>query len=473
MTRLRLLGMSTLIAALIVAGLSGSGLLALRPTQAAPSYEDLAVLTHALDLVQEHYVRDVEERELIDGALKGMLDTLDPHTSYLSKELYQEVQRDTKGEFEGLGIEITHRDGYVTVMAPIDDSPAAAAGLRAKDQIVAVCPEVTEESCLSTADMNLMEAVKLMRGPRGTEILIQVLREGWDSPRPFVIKRESIRVSSVQWHVYDGDIPYIRLSQFQERTAIDMRIALAEAHERVPEFRGLVLDLRNNPGGLLEQAVRVADLFLEEGLVVYSQGRDDGERMEWRASEPGTEPDYPMVVLVNAGSASAAEIVAGALQDHKRSLLLGDRTFGKGSVQTIIPLVDGSGLRLTTALYYLPTGRSIQADHIRPDIEVRPFSEDELERIEAQDGDASFGERNLEGHLESGEAERPPSPAGSFDERRARDRPLQRALDLLKTWSIFSRLDLGGEVAAPAGEADWRADRRGDVGPSERNSARE
>ena len=221
--KLRTIGTGLLLGVLVFFALNGPGLL--RQSFAGPSYQDLALLTNVLHLVRQHYVKDVSERDLVEGALKGMLDTLDPHTTYLSRELYKEVQRDTKGEFEGLGIEITKRDGYVTVVAPIDGTPASLAGLRARDQIVAVCPDATEESCKSTQDMNLMEAVKLMRGPRGTKILIQVMRKGWNTPKPYVIKRASIRVSCVQTYMVEDDIPYVRLSQFQERTTRDLKEA--------------------------------------------------------------------------------------------------------------------------------------------------------------------------------------------------------------------------------------------------------
>jgi carboxyl-terminal processing protease len=406
---------------------------------ASSSYQDLALLTNVLHLVQQHYVSDVDQRELVEGALKGMLDVLDPHTTYLSEDFYREVQLDTKGEFEGLGIEITKRDGFVTVVSPIDGTPAASAGIKSQDQIVAVCPDATEESCLSTQDMNLLEAVKHMRGPRGTEIMIQVMREGWQTPKPFVIKRASIRIPSVKIRMAREGLVVVRLSQFQERTADDLAADLrAKIAEQGP-LQGVVLDLRDNPGGLLDQAVKTADLFLDEGLIVFSEGRGGGNRMEWHAKEPGTIGDFPIVVLVNAGSASASEIVAGALQDHGRALLLGAPTFGKGSVQTIIPLDDGSGLRLTTALYYLPSGRSIQEVGVQPDVVVEPFTESELAAFE-EGRPRMIGEEDLRGHLTSERAAE--GADGELSEEIARDKQLLHALDLLKSWNIFSKLDL-------------------------------
>ena len=427
------------------------------PSAASPNYYELALLTNVLHLVDQYYVEDVEQHELIEGALEGMLRVLDPHSSYLSTDLYREIQLDTKGEFEGLGIEISKRDrdGFVTVVAPIDGTPASRAGIQALDEIVAVCPDATAESCLTTEDMNLLEAVKLMRGPRGTEVMIRVQRKGWDVPRPFVIRRASIRVSSVTLHLIEPGLPYVRLSQFQENSAQELEKALSEAAEAAP-IRGLVLDLRNNPGGLLDQAVEVADLFLDNGLIVFAEGRGGGSRNEWAAKELGTQPGYPIVVLVNGGSASASEIVAGALQDHHRGLLLGTETFGKGSVQTIIPLEDGSGLRLTTALYYLPSGRTIQEVRIQPDVDVEPYSEGELAEIAKRERGRRFGEEDLHGHLpgeatgpeESGESEESEeseeSARGDFEDRLEHDRQLARAIDLLKSWRIFSNLDTGG-----------------------------
>lgn len=473
-TRLRKILRIALPVALLAALVAG-GAGSLRSSPTGPSYEDLALLTNVLHLVEQHYVKDVNEHQLVEGALKGMLDTLDPHTSYLSRDLYKEMQRDTKGEFEGLGIEITKGDngkgdGFVTVVSPIDGTPAALAGIHAKDQIVAVCPEATEKSCKSTQDMNLLEAVKLMRGPRGTKIMIQILRAGWTQPKPFIIKRASIRVSSVQLHMLEKDIPYVRISQFQERTDDDLQEALKTAHLNAGgSLRGLVLDLRDNPGGLLDQAVKVGDVWIDDGLIVFSEGRSGGNRMEWHAKKEGTEGDYPMIVLVNGGSASASEIVSGALQDHKRALVLGSQTFGKGSVQTIIPLEDGSGLRLTTALYYLPSGRSIQEVRVQPDVLVDPYSESELtaaKETQEQARRQSMGEVDLEGHFENRtgaskaepddateapevEAAEPEGEAANTEEaKEARfrkalptDRQLTRAVELLKSWTIFSKLD--------------------------------
>ncbi len=428
----------SLVVALAV--LSGAGQLR---SFAGPSYEELALITNVLHLVRQHYVRDIEEHELVQGALAGMLDVLDPHTTYLNADLFRELRVAAKGEFFGLGIEITKRDGYVTVVAPIDGTPAARAGIRARDQIIAVCPDTTDQSCQSTQEMNLFEAVKLMRGPRGTKILIRILRKGWSTPRPFLIVRDAIQVPSVALHLVEPNLPYVRLTQFQERTARDLDEMLSAVEGPI---RGLVLDLRDNPGGLLDQAVKVADLFLDDGLIVFTKGRGEGNRMEWHAHTNGTQQPYPVVVLVNGGSASASEIVAGSLQDHRRALLVGTETFGKGSVQTIIPLDDGSGLRLTTALYYLPSGRSIQEVRIQPDITIEPFSEAQLKALMEEEGDGvttRLGEEHLPGHLssETEPEEEPVDRDQDFADRMERDRQLTRALDLLKSWNVFSKLE--------------------------------
>jgi carboxyl-terminal processing protease len=373
-------------------------------TFAGTDHRELDPLAEVLHMIKQNYVEDVDDRQLIEGALRGMLATLDPHTSYLSEELFREMQLDTRGEFEGLGIEISKREGFVTVVAPIDDTPAARAGLKAQDQIIEVCPDATAESCKSTQDMELMDAVRMMRGKRGSEILIRVMRKGWDLPRPFVIRRESIKVPPGQMFVIEDGLVYLRLSQFTESAESFVTESLDQARKAVGgEIKGLVFDLRDNPGGLLEQAVKVADLFLDEGVIVSSEGRNGVGRTEWKATRDSTEAAYPIVVLVNGGSASASEIVAGAMQDRERAFLVGTETFGKGSVQTIIPLngVHGgkAGLRLTTQLYYLPSGRSIQEVRVQPDLMVEPFTQEMVEALEKAERPKSFGEVNLDRHL--------------------------------------------------------------------------
>jgi carboxyl-terminal processing protease len=435
-------------------------------TFASTDHRELDLITNVLNLIKTNYVEEVDQQKLVEGAVRGMLATLDPHTSYLSEDLYREMQLDTRGEFEGLGIEISKRNGFVTIVSPIDGTPAARAGLKALDQITAVCPDSADEgTCQSTQEMELFDAVKLMRGPRGTEIMIRIMREGWEMPRPFVIKREAIKVSPVTMFPVDDSVVYLRLSQFTESAETDMRKELARARKVLgKEIAGLVLDMRDNPGGLLEQAVKVSDLFLEEGVIVSSEGRDGSGRMEWSASSEITEPEYPIVVLVNGGSASASEIVAGALQDRKRAFVVGTETFGKGSVQTIIPLngVSGgkAGLRLTTQLYYLPSGRSIQEVRVQPDLMVEPFTPEMIEALDKAAAEKkTFGEIDLEGHLRNRSAvERatPPKPApaeepkkpgteepvtkeSEFKRQLQVDRQLMQAVALLKSAPIFSK----------------------------------
>jgi carboxyl-terminal processing protease len=427
---------------------------------ASPRYQDLSLFSSVLDLVRKNYVEDVDEEKLVHGALRGMLQELDPHSSYLDPEAHKEMQVDTRGEFFGLGIEITKRqDGQIEVVAPIDGTPAAQAGLKAKDQIVSICPkprpEDWTEDCKLTKAMTLFDAVKLMRGPRGSTITIQVFREGFEQPKPYTIARDAVKVASVDGRLLAPGYAYVRIRSFQERTEQELRKTLARLHDEAKEpFKGVVLDLRDNPGGLLDQAVKVGDTWLESGLIVYTQGRVESQRQEFRAHQDAQEPDYPMVVLVNAGSASASEIVAGALQDQRRALVLGRHTFGKGSVQTVYPLEDGSGLRLTTALYYTPSGRSIQEVGIAPDLEVEGTGE---AVAEGEDGPRRMREKDLEHHFtheaaqpgasnapapEAPAAKPDAAPPGEAAPARAEGPPdadpqLTRARDVLEHWSEY------------------------------------
>jgi len=441
----------TTAAALIVFSTGGaSGLVSTR-------YQELSLFASVMKLVRENYVEEVDDSKLVRGAVRGLLADLDPHSSYLDPESHREMQVDTRGEFHGLGIEIMkRRDGFIEVVAPIDGTPAARAGLRARDQVVAICPtEVPPEwtePCHSTKGMDLHEAVLYMRGPRGSKITIHIVREGFSKPEPYTIVRDVVKVESVEGKLLEPGYGYVRIRSFQERTADDLERAMSKLRDQAGgRFSGFVLDLRDNPGGLLDQAVKVADLWLSGGLIVYTQGRVESQRQEFRARREDEGPSYPMVVLVNAGSASASEIVAGALQDQRRALLLGAPTFGKGSVQTVYPLEDGSGLRLTTALYYTPSGRSIQAVGIEPDIVV------ELPAEVAQQSEAlppAIRERDLEGHFEKpGAAPARPSPpiagepgapgaAGAPGEAAAEpeDVQLARAVEVLKSWTYFEQL---------------------------------
>lgn len=413
----------------------------------AARYEDLDLFTSVLHHIRRNYVEEVDETELIRDAIRGMLIELDPHSSYMDPEAHREMKIDTKGEFHGIGIEINkRRDGYIEVVSPISGTPAAEAGIEARDQIVGICPDEPpaewEKPCGATNEMTLYEAVRFMRGRRGTAITIEVFREGFEAPQSFTIVRDIVKVASVEGRALEPHYGYLRVSSFQERTGRDLRATLqrvrSEAGDRID---GLVLDLRDNPGGLLDQAVEVSDLWVDEGLIVYTQGREAAQRQEFRAEGPGTEEMYPLVVLVNAGSASASEIVAGALQDHGRALVLGVGTFGKGSVQTVYPLEDDSGLRLTTALYYTPKGRSIQEVGITPDIEVVP----QEAAVLAESEEGKVRERDLRGHFSN-----PGEGAGegeSGGEAEAPDLQLVRAVDVLKSLAYFERLHGGASQA--------------------------
>ncbi|HEU4342485.1 MAG TPA: S41 family peptidase [Candidatus Binatia bacterium] len=409
-------------------------------------YESLEAFTNILSIVKKNYVEDVETKNLVHGAINGMLSSLDPHSAYLTPDLYRELQMDTQGRFGGLGIEITIRNGILTVVSPIEDTPAAKAGIKSGDQIFKIEDEFTK-------DMTLVDAVKKMRGPKGTKITISIRREGVADLIDFNLMRDTIRVQSVRSRTLEEGYAYIRLAQFQERSDRDLQRALEKLAGEKSGIKGLVLDLRNNPGGLLTQAVRVSDLFLESGLIVYTEGRIESQKQKFFAQKPGSWVDFPMVVLVNGGSASASEIVAGALQDHKRAVVLGTKSFGKGSVQTILPLDDSSALRLTTARYFTPKGRSIQALGIVPDIVLETSPQQETKPEEKRR--PLLREENLPGHLQNNRqpgsspqqdpAEKdkeklvPPS-APTGDESIDNDVQLKRALDLLKSWDVFKQL---------------------------------
>lgn len=348
----------------------------------ADKYHYLRTFTEVLALVEKNYVEPINIEEITEGAIKGMLLTLDPHSSYLTKEVYKELQVETEGQFGGLGIEITIKDGLLTVVSPIEDSPAARAGVLPGDQIIKIGEEFSR-------DLSLIDAVKKMRGPKGTPITISVHRAGSRDLIPITIVRDVIKVKSIRYRVLEDGYGYVRLAQFQEASAAEFSKALIALQNSSPgkKIKGLVIDLRNDPGGLLTQAIRVADLFLKEGIIVYTEGRLESQRQKYYAHDDGDEPEYPIVVLINRGSASASEIVAGALQDHRRAILIGQKSFGKGSVQTILPMERGDALRLTTALYYTKSGRSIQAQGIVPDVEVidKRFPADAEETGEEQD----------------------------------------------------------------------------------------
>ncbi len=333
-------------------------------------YEYLKTFDNVIDLVKKNYVEEVGDKEIIYAAIKGILESLDPHSSFMPPDMYKGMQTDTKGEFGGIGIEISIKDGFPVVITPIEDTPAFKEGIKSGDHIVRIDGKPTK-------NMNIENVVKMIRGQKGKAVNLTIIRDGLPGVKEYSVVRDIIQVKSVKFKMLDDDYGYIRIVQFQEKTAQDLDNALKELEKtnKGKELKGLILDLRNDPGGLLEQAVKVSDKFLNDGVIVSIEGRGEKKKPEENKIKFFAEKktgDYlnPLVVLINEGSASASEIVAGALQDYKRAIIVGAKSFGKGSVQTIIPLGDGSALRLTTAKYYTPKGRSIQGDGVTPDIVV-------------------------------------------------------------------------------------------------------
>jgi carboxyl-terminal processing protease len=416
-------------ALLIFIAVSGVIIGRLSVTSASTEGEDYQILktfTEVMSMVKKHYVEEVNGQDLVYGAIRGMLNSLDPHSSFMTPDAYKEMQVDTKGEFGGLGIQIGVKDGVLTVIAPIEDTPAFRAGIKAGDKIIKIEDEMTK-------NMTLFEAVSKMRGEPKTAITISILREGWKDLKAFTIIRDVIKIKSVKSKVIEDNIGYVKISQFQEKTARDLSKALQTISKE--GINSLILDLRNNPGGLLNSAIDVSDRFLPKGkLVVYTKNRA-GQKTEFFTEAEG-DFNLPMVVMVNQGSASASEIVAGALKDWNKAIILGTQTFGKGSVQTVIPLSEGAGLRLTTAKYYTPNGEDIQNTGITPNITVK------LEAANGEKEHTILREKDLKGHLEneqkntdSSETERAPLVVDEKD-----DNQLQRAVDLLKSWDVFKEL---------------------------------
>ncbi len=402
-------------------------------TAVEDTYEKLKVFTEILSLIQSNYVEEVSSRDLIYGGVKGMLDTLDPHSAFMPPEAFKEMQVETQGSFGGLGIEITVKDRMLTVVAPIDGTPADRGGIQPGDRIVKIEGQPTK-------DMTLMDAVRKLRGPKGSKVTISILREGSAEPMDVTLVRETIEVHSVRSKDLGNGIFYVRVTSFQEKTSKDLEKALEQAQKTGDA--ALILDLRNDPGGLLNQAVAVSDMFLDKGqLIVYTQGRIKNQDLRFTAEHSNGLPKWPMVVLVNGGSASASEIVAGALQDWKRAVLVGTKTFGKGSVQTVIPLSDGSGLRLTTAKYFTPLGRSIHGVGITPDIVVELPKPERTADQRQKEEDArrlSLGERPREQRI--GEQEGEGVEIGRRDVvDLQKDVQLQRALEILKATRILEK----------------------------------
>ena len=416
------------------------------------AYEELKVFSDVIELIEREYVDEVDTKELIQKAIQGMVHSLDPHSSLLPLDDFQDLQIDTKGKFTGIGIHITMQDGFVTVISPMEDTPAYKAGIKARDRIIKVDGKSTRD---------LRNAVNMMRGPKCTKVLVTILREGVKKPLEFELVRDVIPIQSVKSLDIKPGYGYIRLSNFTGTTTPEMLKALEKMETAEVPLKGLILDLRNNGGGLLNQSIKVADLFLDEGAILSIKGRNNKNTKVFNATHSSVERKYPLVVLINGGSASASEIVAGALQDHKRALILGTTSFGKGSVQTVETLRDGSGLKLTIARYYTPNDRSIQAKGIEPDIYLKHRRLDPKETSRREEG--LLKEKDLENHLEAEPTKDPGTDSESKEEKekkekdsRMRDAELRigpltlevlefdnqvmRALEMLEGYEIFKNL---------------------------------
>ncbi len=419
-----------LLGVLLLLFLFGAGSLSLNAAEKPAKeesnfYEDLELFTDALSIIQLDYVEEKTSKDLIYGALKGMLKSLDPHSQFMTPDIYQEVKIETEGEFGGLGIEITIQDELLTIISPIDDTPAHRAGLKAGDRIVKIDGELTR-------DITLLDAVKKLRGKPGTEVTLSILREKEEKLMDLKVVRDVIKIKSIkEAEILGDDIGYIRLSEFQENTPRDLNRALKQLEDK--KIKGLVLDLRNNPGGLLNTAVSVAEHFVPKGeLIVYTKGRRENQDIEFRSRGRYAPPSYPVVVLINGGSASGSEILAGAIQDHRQGILLGTKTFGKGSVQTVVPLKDGSAVRLTTSKYYTPKGRMIHEKGIEPDVEV-PFVERKVP--EKEKSEEVF--EKIEEEKETEETKEEKERKRKLQEKVFLDNQLERAIDLIKGIDVY------------------------------------
>jgi len=393
-------------------------------------FEELRTFTEIFGRIKQDYVEEVTDKKLLESAIRGMLVGLDPHSSYLNEEEYKELRVGTTGRFGGLGIQVTMEDGFVKVISPIDDTPAKRAGMEAGDLIIKLNDQPVK-------GMTLTGAVKIMRGEVGSDIDLMVVREGTPSPFKVTITRDVIKVKSVRSRTLEEGFGYVRISSFQSPTgaAVDAAVAKLNA-ENGGQLKGLVLDLRNNPGGVLDGAVAVSDTFLDSGKIVFTEGRVKDSQMDFNAAKGDLLNGAPMVVLINEGSASASEIVAGALQDHKRAVIMGRKSFGKGSVQTILPTGNGGAVKITTARYFTPSGRSIQATGIEPDIVLKRVKLEKLDKKKFK----SIKEADLSGHLENGAKKKAKKKAAKGEEVKGvdlRDYPLTEALNLLKGIAIF------------------------------------
>lgn len=424
------------IFAIIIATLAGAGFGVYAYSKNVSFFpeEDLKlfkIFSQAFQIVKSNYVEPDEatSKKLVYNAIRGMLENLDAHSGFMEPEATKEMEVETKGFFGGIGIEITIKDNVLTVVAPIDDTPASKAGILAGDQIIKIENKLTK-------GMTVQDAVKLLRGTPGTPVTIHIMREGFKELKEVRLVRDVIKIKTIKFKLLNDQYAYIRVTQFQEQTTNDFKKALAEL-QKDRELKGLILDLRNNPGGLLDQAVKLADEFLKDGVIVFTKDREGKGSKFYATKKTKTVGDYPVICLVNAGSASASEIVAGALQDHKVAVIMGSQTFGKASVQTIFPMEDGSSLRLTTARYYTPSGKLIQAKGITPDIEIKDGSfhtirEKDLPK-HLPDADGNKDAKENEEKVKEKDVKPVMKPPRSPEE----DEVVQKAVDLLKSWEIF------------------------------------
>jgi carboxyl-terminal processing protease len=385
---------------------------------------ELRTFADVFNHIRHSYVEEIDDKTLLEHAIRGMLAGLDPHSTYLDAESFDDLQANTAGEFGGLGLEVGMENGFVKVIAPIDDTPAKKAGIESGDLIIKLDGKAVK-------GLSLSEAVNMMRGKRGTNITLTIVREGLRKPKDISITRDIIKVVSVRSEELEPGFGYVRIAQFQNQTGHEFRKALTKLQEQTEQLKGVVLDLRNNPGGVLQSSVEVADSVLDGGLIVYTEGRIHQLQAEYSATEHDMLDGTPLVVLINSGSASASEIVAGALQDHHRAVIMGTDSFGKGSVQTVVPLSEKRAIKLTTARYFTPSGRSIQAQGIKPDIMVKRAKIEALPQLER------FKEADLKGHLSNGgpdQAKKQDQQAELFN----RDNQLYEALNLLKGLHVLS-----------------------------------
>ncbi|MGZ3607126.1 MAG: S41 family peptidase [Syntrophales bacterium] len=396
------------------------------------SYDNLKFFNEAFIIIEKNYLEPVDSKKLVQGALNSVLQSLDPHSAYLTADMYKELEAETEGSFGGVGLELAVVNDVLTVISPIEGTPAHKAGIRAGDQIIKI-------DDISTKGLSIADLTVKLRGPEGTKVKITIMRKGLTKPRDLIVTRAIINVRSVSYSNLEHNIGYIRISLFQAKTTDELKKAYSDLAKRLKPLTGLILDLRNNPGGLLEQSLSVSEFFLKEGSSIVSiKGREASDEVTFTAEADGEKPTCPIIILINEGSASAAEIVTGALQDNGRAVTLGIRTFGKGSVQGVIPFEDGSAMMLTVATYYTPKGRSIQAEGIAPDIKV-----EFVEPAEQGEKQLTVREKDLEGHIkgheEHGAAQGAIQAKGDLDPMK--DSQLKSAIELLKSWEILGRME--------------------------------